>query len=282
MRNLLCPTDFSRNAHNAIVYGLTLIDQNPSLSKESYRIVLMHNVSVSQGDALFQKQDWEAKEWTAKEKLANYRRELLDQFPHINLCIDTRVETGQPVDAILNAAHEERAELIVMGSRGKGIGDRMVGSVSAHVLTRAVCNALLIPDEVVYQTPDRLSVVADDWQWRKDKSILWLQQLIQHHKQGALHWVQVQSKDITSQHAPIRLPVDVAVEYDVVASQVEDESEIDFLSVLQKHASCMVAILRARMSFMADLFEVGQNEVGQLANIPALIINADRSSALSA
>lgn len=62
-----------------------------------------------------------------------------------------RVEAGDPADVIVDVAHEEESDLIVMGSRGLGtLGGLLTGSVSAAVLEAAPCPVLLckgMPDD---------------------------------------------------------------------------------------------------------------------------------------
>jgi nucleotide-binding universal stress UspA family protein len=49
------------------------------------------------------------------------------------------------VDAILRVAEREKADLIVMGSRGlRGVGELLLGSVSSGVLHHAVCPVLIV------------------------------------------------------------------------------------------------------------------------------------------
>ena len=52
---------------------------------------------------------------------------------------------GHPVDVIVNAAHEEQTDLIVMGSRGMGDFKRfLLGSISDGVLHHAHCAVLIV------------------------------------------------------------------------------------------------------------------------------------------
>lgn len=56
-----------------------------------------------------------------------------------------RPEMGQPVETILSVAEEEKADLIVLGSRGLGGFKRlMLGSVSDGVLHHAHCPVLIV------------------------------------------------------------------------------------------------------------------------------------------
>lgn len=57
----------------------------------------------------------------------------------------TRREQGHPIDRIVTAAHEEAADLIVMGARGLSVfGALRVGSVSAGVVQHSSCPVLIV------------------------------------------------------------------------------------------------------------------------------------------
>lgn len=53
------------------------------------------------------------------------------------------VKEGHPAEEILNCAEGERAELIVLGSRGKRSHDYLIGSVSREVVNSASVPVLL-------------------------------------------------------------------------------------------------------------------------------------------
>lgn len=58
---------------------------------------------------------------------------------------ETLLETGHPVDRIVSVAEKEKADLIVMGSRGLGGFQRFfLGSVSDGVLRHAHCPVLIV------------------------------------------------------------------------------------------------------------------------------------------
>jgi nucleotide-binding universal stress UspA family protein len=52
---------------------------------------------------------------------------------------------GEPGDSILAAAEAERADLVVVGTRGRSGAERMLlGSVSDHVVRNATCPVLVV------------------------------------------------------------------------------------------------------------------------------------------
>ena len=61
------------------------------------------------------------------------------------LATEARVLMGDPREAIVDAAYEERADLVVVGSHGRsGLKKLLMGSVASHVVTHAPCNVLVI------------------------------------------------------------------------------------------------------------------------------------------
>jgi nucleotide-binding universal stress UspA family protein len=52
---------------------------------------------------------------------------------------------GSPAEVIVSMAEEQKADLIVMGARGLGpVKERLLGSVSHHILTMAPCATLIV------------------------------------------------------------------------------------------------------------------------------------------
>jgi nucleotide-binding universal stress UspA family protein len=59
---------------------------------------------------------------------------------------DLRVLIGDPVETVLLLAEEEEAQLIVVGSRGRGaLKAALLGSVSAMLTKRASCPVTVVP-----------------------------------------------------------------------------------------------------------------------------------------
>lgn len=57
----------------------------------------------------------------------------------------TRLAMGEPADVVVDVAEEEKAELIILGTRGLNLAKRIVmGSVSSSVLHHAPCSVLVV------------------------------------------------------------------------------------------------------------------------------------------
>lgn len=76
-----------------------------------------------------------------REELASLN---LSQWPRWNF--GTELREGPVVEAILQAAAEHRADLVVMGTHGHdSLGDMLQGSITERVIRRAPCPVLAVP-----------------------------------------------------------------------------------------------------------------------------------------
>lgn len=70
-------------------------------------------------------------------------------FPSDEFPIETEVLRGTPAQQIVERAKEWNADLIVVGSHGRGFWGRLLGSVSNGVVHHAPCSVMVVrkPDE---------------------------------------------------------------------------------------------------------------------------------------
>jgi nucleotide-binding universal stress UspA family protein len=70
---------------------------------------------------------------------------------------------GEPKDAVCQAVIDEKADLLIMGSRGMSrLESILSNSVSQYVFQLAACPMLLVKDEIYLRPPNRLMVAYDD------------------------------------------------------------------------------------------------------------------------
>lgn len=72
-----------------------------------------------------------------------------DRFPDAKLAISTEVLHGAPDHQIVHKAKEWDADLIVVGSHGRGFWGRMLGSVSDGVVHHAPCSVLVVRKPII-------------------------------------------------------------------------------------------------------------------------------------
>ena len=75
-------------------------------------------------------------------------QELVVRGRPTGLNVTVLVWTGDPAESIVSAAEAEAADLIVVGTHGRGpIGRLFLGSVSQHVVRHAPCPVLVVREE---------------------------------------------------------------------------------------------------------------------------------------
>jgi nucleotide-binding universal stress UspA family protein len=72
-------------------------------------------------------------------------QELVGRGRAIGVTVSFLVWTGDPGESIVSAAEAESADLVVVGTHGRGtIGRLLLGSVSDHVVRNAPCPVLVV------------------------------------------------------------------------------------------------------------------------------------------
>ena len=63
----------------------------------------------------------------------------------VGLTTEAKVLQGDARTALVDAAHTERADLVVVGSHGRtGLAKLFMGSVASHVVTHAPCSVMVV------------------------------------------------------------------------------------------------------------------------------------------
>jgi nucleotide-binding universal stress UspA family protein len=74
-----------------------------------------------------------------------FAQELVTRGRTMGVVVDFLVWEGDPGEAIIDAAQAEGADMIVVGSHGRGaVGRFLIGSVSDHVVRNASCPVLVV------------------------------------------------------------------------------------------------------------------------------------------
>jgi nucleotide-binding universal stress UspA family protein len=77
------------------------------------------------------------------DRILGYYKSLMQDKPPAPE-VRTLVRSGHPAEEIINGAEEERADLIIVGTRGKRIGRFFIGSVSREVVNEASVPVLVV------------------------------------------------------------------------------------------------------------------------------------------
>lgn len=134
---ILVPTDFSETAHHGVLYAADLA------RKVGAKLHLLHVYLIptppaggAGASAFFDENE---------EAVADRLQLVAQDIQKSGVSVGTTVTTGDPSRAIVQAADEVGADLIVIGTHGRrGVQRLLLGSVAETVLRHAHCPVLAV------------------------------------------------------------------------------------------------------------------------------------------
>ncbi|PBQ30513.1 hypothetical protein CNR22_01595 [Sphingobacteriaceae bacterium] len=159
MKTLLIPTDFSENAENALRFAALLA------KKQNAKIILHHSFQVPipiaeiPYDILREEKEQFHKdsERKLKTQAAFFEQEGLKSYRF-------NIGEGSPGDTIVEVAKENRADMIIMGTKGAdGLGDAFFGTTATYVMEHATCPVMAIPAGFRFNRPVKTITYATDY-----------------------------------------------------------------------------------------------------------------------
>lgn len=162
MKNILIPTDFSKNSCNAIEYALKFFENSKC------NFYLLH---VNSLDSLFVSETsympvQEVLDDTlvvsAKTKLKKLLEHLVDFSKNQNHNFITLTDHNYFIDSIRKHVAEKKIDIIVMGTKGaSGLQKLIVGSNTGDVITRVHCTTLVVPENATFVEPKAVAFPTD-------------------------------------------------------------------------------------------------------------------------
>jgi nucleotide-binding universal stress UspA family protein len=145
-RRVLAPVDLSSLSGDAFRCGLHLLAQLAKPGEIEVRAV--YAMSFLDALALRRKAGNISLEEVERLDAEELRRFLLENRPEPGLHVESAILPGEARFEILHELEEHPADLVVLGTHGRGGLDRlMIGSVASTVARKAPCSVLLIPPE---------------------------------------------------------------------------------------------------------------------------------------
>lgn len=136
-KKLLLATDLSEASSSAT-------DQAFELANRLGASLLVVSV-IDPGSLLMPGGRFHARIDQVRERREQAAQELVERGRDMGLPVSFLVWSGDPGDMIVEAAVAERAEMVIVGSHGRGaVGRFFLGSVSEHVVRHAPCPVLVV------------------------------------------------------------------------------------------------------------------------------------------
>lgn len=162
MKQILIPTDFSKNSWNAITYALELF------KKSTCTFHLLHISPVlpyGEGEHVILSSP-EAVEEMILKKSRKKLQALLKQIGGLPYNPEHTFVTNSVyaffVESIRREIADKGIELVIMGTKGAtGLSKLTVGSNTGDVMTKVKCPLLAIPENSVYSRPREIAFPTD-------------------------------------------------------------------------------------------------------------------------
>ena len=144
MQNILVPVDFSPVSRNAAIYAAELA------KKFNAKLLLFHAymlpTPVSEVPYVMVTADEMQKE---NEEFIKKEADHLHKTYQVE--VEWQVRIGIASDEVKALAKEKNADLIVMGMKGAGGLDKIIGSTTTNVIRKLKVPVLVIPEKATYQ-----------------------------------------------------------------------------------------------------------------------------------
>jgi nucleotide-binding universal stress UspA family protein len=138
---VLCPTDFSGCSSAAADYAGAVANASGGHLRLLH-VIAPFPITAPYLDVPAESRLWETAQAQGREALASEAARVR----RAGLTVDVEHRTGPPVQEILRAAAEWPADVLVIGTHGRGGFERLVlGSVAEKVLRMAPCAVLAVP-----------------------------------------------------------------------------------------------------------------------------------------
>ena len=182
MKRILLPTDFSENSLKAIQYALLIYKDikctfylvhtfTPPVYETEY--LYGSSIQFELGDILRK---------SSEEQMEELRAQLEDQYSNPNHTFIGRIAFNTLLDEISQTVEAENIDLIVMGTQGAtNAAEILIGTNTIHVIKRAHCPVIAIPQKFELKTPKEI-LFPNDYEIRfKKESFTQLSQIADLH-----------------------------------------------------------------------------------------------------
>jgi nucleotide-binding universal stress UspA family protein len=172
MKNILIPTDFSENAWNALLYGISFFKKTHC----TFHIVHVNSVNTNSSGETAMFLSPEVLEESLLVESNEKLQKLMSKIEHLPLNVKHEFNSlalyGFLTDHIKSQVKEKKIDLIIMGTKGStGLKSVSIGSNTGDVITKVPCTVLAVPEHAVYSSIKEIGFPSD-FQLKYDHKIL--------------------------------------------------------------------------------------------------------------
>lgn len=139
IKRILVPTDFSDQGKTALMYAVAFADQFGAA------VDLLHVLEPVPPGALLSYVSLSDLKKSMQEEAEKHLEELHTEWQNYAFPVKKIVVEGHPFVEIIKHARESKADMIIMGTHGRGaIAHMLLGSVAEKVVRKSQCPVLTV------------------------------------------------------------------------------------------------------------------------------------------
>ncbi|WP_372634472.1 universal stress protein [Fodinibius sp.] len=139
--HILFPTDFSDNARHALPFALKIAKRTGAT------VHILHTIEEPYDFAPMAEEIKKGVTGKVRKLFEELILEIEEEGSHADVPVETHIQTGRAINAILETNQPFKADLIVMGTRGRtGLKKILFGSTTAEVVQQSAIPVLAIPE----------------------------------------------------------------------------------------------------------------------------------------
>ncbi|WP_158849162.1 universal stress protein [Algibacter sp. L1A34] len=281
MKNILLPTDFSKNSWNAIKYAVAFFE------KETCNFYLLHVNMLS--DVLESNSSYKnisnsdvIEDVYTKPAMQKLRKVLTRISKHIvpnkNHRFYSLLDYDFFIESIRKHVEEKKIDMIVMGTKGaSGLAEIILGSNTGDVITKVKCSTLAVPEEAQFTELKELAFPTD-FSLNYDMQILQpLFDVLENHK-PALHIVHV-SKNKTDLNIEQKRNRELLDDYFSYTNHSfhylrNKKTEVAIQSFIKNEKINMICMVAKNLNYFQQiLFHSNVEEISYHTKIPFLVLH---------
>lgn len=200
MKNILLPTDFSKNSINAMHYALKLFSGSSCnfflLHTQSPGTYLSDDLLMAGNQSLY-----ETIVKTSNKKLSQLIKSLKAKYETASFNFEPIIDYDSLPEAINQIIVSKKIDLIVMGTNGvTGAKEVLFGSNTINVIRKVYCPTLIIPEDFAFSFPKEILLALDPLDSLESQAFLKLVKFMERFNEK-IHLLRLVPDDESYNHA---------------------------------------------------------------------------------
>ncbi len=272
MISVLVPTDFSKNAYNAMRYAISM------MKKEMIHIVLLNTYQILPSTTEMFISIEDILKLNSEKGLKSEIEQLKKEFPNANFTYDLVSLYGNLKNGINEIIKNQTIDLVVMGTSGAtGLQKLFLGSNASDIIRSIGKPVLIIPENEEISQFNNI-VLAIDYKQRVDTKMMNSLKLVAGMNNAFINIVSIVSKNeiekIKASFDKSKV-CDALKEFPHDYELIEGENVVESINLFIKEKKAnMLAIIPQRLSLFESFFHKSiSKELVMRAEIPMMAMN---------